>query len=377
VGVTRLIEIGELSGKLTDRALDVAERYAPDGILERGRYWVQCPWRDSTRESFCINITGTYAGRWYDWSRKEGGDLLDLIRRKHSLTLLEAIDEACRFLGIANETPEQRRERERRDAKEREARAERARLEAEKAAAERAREVAKAHALWLEARPIDGTPAAEYLSARGVGIERLGRSPLSLRFVPALRYYHLDKKTRQVVEGVFPAMVAAIHGPRDESGHARFMGVHRTWLARDDAGVWRKAPVPKPKKVMGEMQGGYIRLWAGSGRRPGARLNIAEGIENALSAVFLQPSVPAAAAISLGNLSEIVLPAAVRHVTLIRDNDTKADLRAMADRARERWLGDGRTVAEWPNAFGFKDLNDALQAALEMGPVPAKAGSVA
>ena len=64
-------------------------------------------------------------------------------------------------------------------------------------------------------------------------------------------------------------MVTAIMGPHVDGQPAAFWGAHRTWLAQEPGGRWRKAPVPKPKKVLGSVLGGYIRLWAGFGPRGG------------------------------------------------------------------------------------------------------------
>ena len=97
--------------------------------------------------------------------------------------------------------------------------------------------------------------------------------------------------------------------------------------------------------------------------KPGAHVFIAEGIEDALSAVVLKPEVRVLAAISLSNLGHVVLPEAVEHVTLIADLDDNDTARAELDRAIASHQSAGRTVRVFQNRWGGKDLNDALRAA--------------
>ena len=79
---------------------------------------------------------------------------------------------------------------------------------------------------------------------------------------------------------------------------------------------------------------------------------------------MIRPDARVVATVSLGNMREIVLPPQVTKVIVIRDHDTNPKNRAQVDRAKERWLADGRAVGDWEAPEGGRDLNDALMAAL-------------
>lgn len=187
-----------------------------------------------------------------------------------------------------------------------------------------------------------------------------------LRYVPECRYYHIDRDTGEVIERTFPAMVAAI---TDKAG--RTIACHRTYLALDGQGKWRKAPVPAAKKVLADYSGGYIPIWKGYGPRggkpaalhqaePGQHVFIAEGIEDALSAVLLLGGEERVlASVSLTNPVE--LPTTVATVTLIADRDDGPQARAALEAQIARHRAAGRMVRLWFNEWGGKDLNDALR----------------
>ncbi|MEE3101332.1 MAG: toprim domain-containing protein, partial [Pseudomonadota bacterium] len=301
--------------------------------------------------------------------------MLDLIQLALGCDRKAGRAVARAFRGLAeNQTPAPRALRQRAAERARQA----AEAQAREAEAEKARERRRAHARFLDCRPIENTPAAAYLSGRGVGPADLGRAPGALRFHPSLWYQHTDDETGEVFEGRWPAMVAAIHGPWKPDGPPDFLGIHRTYLARDPAtGVWGKAPVPKAKKIQGQHRGGFVRLWSGFGPRGGkgapisqapddATVYVAEGIEDALSAVVLkgrQPGVYIVCALNLGNMAAIGLPPQLRRVVLIADQDPGEKQRAQIDAAAERLAGEGRAVRVWRNEHGGKDLNDALRLA--------------
>lgn len=153
--------------------------------------------------------------------------------------------------------------------------------------------------IWEAGRPIEGTHAAAYLEARGLVVTPSWT--FDLRFAPALPYFGYAKPgdDQQCQLGTFPAMLAAI---RNVDG--KLIGVHRTYL---DAGAPRKLSPPgdqkrnAPKKVVGKVMGGMIRL-----SPPGPLLLLGEGIETSRSAYQIgiggdDPAV--AAAVTLGNLS--------------------------------------------------------------------------
>jgi Toprim domain len=125
-------------------------------------------------------------------------------------------------------------------------------------------------------------------------------------------------------------------------------------------GVWRVRLTDDGQKVqrsgVGASKGNASRLfWA-----DGPDLLIAEGVEDALAAAELH-GMPAWAALSAGNMGELVLAARFRRVLILADRDeNQAGLRgawALAHRLR----AEGRTAEVcWPK--GHKDPNDVLLA---------------
>jgi DNA primase len=128
--------------------------------------------------------------------------------------------------------------------------------------------------------------------------------PASIRFEAALPYKHgfKDESGRYCEErGTYPAMVAPVRQP-----DGKILGVHRTWLKGDGSG---KAQVRKPKKAMGIVWNGAIRL-----SPPKVQMILGEGIETTASgadpfwdrdrgcAVIEGVEAGAWATISLGNL---------------------------------------------------------------------------
>ncbi len=347
-------DLNEIIARLQADPHAVARRYAPGGAIANGHYTVRCPWRaDRKVGSFIVTVRGAYAGRWHDYASGEHGDMLDLIERVIGGDKKAAIQEAMSYLGITQETPEQRAAALQRAAEAQE------RMVAEESpeASADARSVG-AMRLFQHCQPeLLGTPVEDYLSGRGIRLRELGRNIPVIRFHPSLKYQDTDPETGVFTERRFPAMVTAIHGPADVFPPA-FWGVHRTYLAKAEDGRWKKAPVRAPKKVMGQIKGGFIRLWGNIG--PEGAGFLTEGIEDGLSAAMLDPTLCVLVACTLGNLGMVVLPKTVKDVTIAADNDEgigpqKALEKALAFHARKK-----RLVRVWRNEWGGKDLNDAL-----------------
>ena len=365
--------IDEIKALLYERRHEVARHYAPpspDAYDDRGLYFTVNPGRaDRSAGSFVIYLAGPKSGRWADYATGEHGDLIDLIRLSLGCNASDALREARSYLGLAYDSPE--------DVERRRAAAARAkRLAAE--AREKGREQAErrrkgAVALWLSGQAqIKGTPVEYYLrDVRGIDLAQLGRQPGALRYHPAVRYRHLDRKTGEVWDCEMPAMLAMVN-----DGQGKSVACHRTWLALRKDGRWDKAPVPKSKKVIGDYAGGSIHLWRGigpSGGRnkpladapPGSHVFISEGIEDALSCAILMPAARVIAAISLSNFGGVALPDNVSTVTLIADRDPGEDAQEALARAIAAHQRAGRQVRVWQNQDGGKDLNDALRAHLQ------------
>lgn len=324
------------------------ERLAPE-LLPTGRrdgpHW-RCGGVDgSPGQSLAIHLRGDKAGVWHDFATGEAGDALDLVAAtRFRGDLKGALEWAREWLGIGDGRPlppPVRRAPERAAATE---------------AAEQAERRRKALALFLSGKEgIGSTPVADYLTGRGIILAELGRVPRALR-------WHPEVWCREA-GGSLPAMLAAI---TDCAG--QHVATHRTWLARDDAGAWRKAPLRDPKMTLGSYAGGFIPLWRGvSGKPlrdapPGEAVAIAEGIETALSVALACPEFRVLASVALPNMARLVLPATVARVVLCRDNDDhnpKAGELLM--RAAERFAAEGREVRIACPPVG-KDFNDTLRA---------------
>jgi len=222
-----------------------------------------------------------------------GGDVIQLVRHATGCGFKEAVElltgtklDGHEFRGPSREAVKERREETR----------DRMISQEEAEAKARADKCARSQELWEKhAKPIEGTPAEEYLRRRGITVSEAARA--HLRFIPRLPY--LGRETKESSEethlGEFPAMLAAI---RDKYGV--IIGIHRTYLDPDDPIKLRVKPWQAAKKVFGNVTGGAI--WLGD---VGPTAAIGEGIESTLSWMMLQESSDAfpVAAVSLGNLS--------------------------------------------------------------------------
>ena len=172
-------------------------------------------------------------------------------------------------------------------------------------------------------------------------------------------------------------MLAAMHREGAPQG---FAAVHRTYLAprADRPGEWGKAFGRESKKILGAKSGATIRLTRGPSMQPLARaaagewIGIAEGIENALSAVMATASQPLwhvnntpglriLAAATLENIGKAQLPEAIGGVYIIADNDAFGSEAELALENAANGLADQEIDISIVRApAGFKDFNDAL-----------------
>ena len=125
------------------------------------------------------------------------------------------------------------------------------------------------------------------------------------------------------------------------------MGVHRTFLALDGSS---KAPVEKPKMMLGRSSGGVIQLG-----KAGNSILVGEGIETCLSGM-LATGTPAWVAMSAGGLRTLDLPSEITRVTVLADGDDAGESAAVY--AAERWASEGRQVniARAPKNADFNDI---------------------
>ena len=187
-----------------------------------------------------------------------------------------------------------------------------------------------AQQIWHDSFPIAGTLVEQYLSSRGL----FDVKSAALRYHPKLK--HQSKSE-------WPAMISLI----THALTGKPMGVHRTFLA---LGGSSKAPVEKPKMILGRASGGVIQLG-----KAGNSILVGEGIETCLSGM-LATGTPAWVAMSAGGLRALDLPSEITRVTVLADGDDAGESAAVY--AAERWAGEGRQVniAQAPKNADFNDV---------------------
>ena len=197
------------------------------------------------------------------------------------------------------------------------------------------RGAAMAARLWSGARPIQGTPAANYLRRRG----------LAMRSV--LRFHPRTPQGRAPLTRFVPALIAPV---RDEAG---LVAVHRTFLT-DDGKLSDRQPA---KAALGRLGSGLVRL------APAAQtLGLAEGIETALSAQALF-GVPVWATLGTERFRRVALPSQVERLILFLDHDEGGH---RAERlAREAFPT--LCIASRMPAVAGEDWNDVLRREREAG----------
>jgi len=197
-----------------------------------------------------------------------------------------------------------------------------------------ARRVVLARRIWESAREARGTPVARYLVGRAITIP----PPPSIRWTSSLRR----------PDGIYrPAMVARVDGLDGE-----LIGVHRTWLHRDESGMWRR----HGRAMLGRVAAGAVWL------APAAEsLLVAEGIETALAAMRATGQ-PAWAALSTSGIMALRLPPMVRQVIIIADHDRSGAGERAARTAAQQWYAEGRRVQIYISPHVGEDAADRLLA---------------
>ena len=239
--------------------------------------------RYGRRGSLAVHIAGSYAGWFRDHEAGESGGVLDLVQREHGGNRCEAWAWLCAhgFLSGRSVLAQARGPRaiSTRGADARETRAKQAR----------------AHQMWKETRPLQGTFAEAYLHRRGVEVA----GARALRFHPRLR--HLVEPY-----AFFPCLVACV---QDCAG--RFLGIQRTYLLGP-----HKAPVQPVRASLGRLTGGAVRL----AEPTDGVLLVGEGIEST-AAAMQRFDLSGWAALGTAGLCALVLPEAIREVVIAADRD--------------------------------------------------------
>ena len=144
---------------------------------------------------------------------------------------------------------------------------------------------------------------------------------------------------------------------RDRSGE--IIGLHRTYLGNGADGSVTKAPVLKPRKMLGKIGGGAVRL---APFADGAALGICEGIETGLAVMKACPGLAVWATLSTSGLEQVQLPPEAKRIIVLADHDESgAGLRAAETAARRLRMEGREAVIALPPAEG-QDFNDLLLA---------------
>jgi len=335
--VTRLHDIREIVGMLAARAPALAQELLPGGV-RRGGEWVAGSLAGERGRSLAVHLHGQKAGVWADFASGQRGDALDLIAQARcGGDKSDALRWARNWLGLG-------------DGRTLPSRAPVvAPAGPDRSAEDRAKRMRAAKAMWLQARPLEDTPAASYLAGRGVSLQQLGRVPQSLRFAPDA---WCDERRIKA-----PALVAAV------TCNGLHVATHRIFIAPRGAG-WGKAPIRDPKKAFGPIKGGLIPIWRGASGKPlkecqaDDTIAICEGIEDALTLALHMPEWRILACINLGNMADVILPENAADVVLVFDRDGENPrARDGRQRAVENLLSQGRSVREIRPPEGHKDFN--------------------
>ena len=307
--------IPEIVARLTGNIAALCQYLLPNGRRD-GAEWRCGSVQGEPGKSLGIHLTGAKAGIWSDFADGSGGDLLDLIQACLGLDKGCAVLWAKDWLGIGDGAraplqpppPPKHSKPPRQDNP----------------------NGALARTIWDQSRPVADTPVEAYLRGRGINIP----VPPSIRYNPGVKHTQSGL--------LLPAMVAAVQAP-DRS----ITAIHRTYILDSGQG---KAPVTKPKMLLGRVNGGAVRL------APAAtELLVCEGIETGLS-VLEATSKPVWVCLNAGGLKSVVLPPEVEAVIIAADGDEPGETAAQA--AAERFCAEGRKVkiAYPPKGMDFNDL---------------------
>jgi len=232
--------------------------------------------------------------------------------------LADVLAEARRFLGLAQPTPVAP-----------------PRLEPPDGLPDAARR------LLVMSYPLAGTIAEIYLQTRGIAITPDLRA---LRFHPRCFYRITDEATGANRYEVWPVLLATV---TDLDG--KVTGVHRTWL---DPSGRDKAPVPSPRRALGEIAGRGVRFGTADDV-----MAAGEGLETVLSVRTMLPAMPMAAALSANHLAMFRPPPTLRRLYVAQDNDS-AGRRAAQQLSCRAQIGGIEAITLTPR---LKDFNDDLR----------------
>ena len=306
--------------KANHNITDVMRRHAK--VVRAGREFKSlCPFHREKTPSFQLNDA---KGSYYCFGCAATGDIVDLVQHLQGVGFTDAL----RWLGAADLPAVDQAARLQAAAED----------EAERAAA-----TDRARLVWERAIPARGTPAEVYARSRSITMPL----PPTIRFGQTPAWY--DDETGECG----PDLPALIGGVTDAAGD--IIGVQRIFLA--DGGR-AKARMAKPKRSLGRIKGGALKLHALLPPDQ-SELILTEGPEDGLSLAQGLPENEVWVTLGTAMMAEVKYPVGVRTLTIAGQNDGPG--RDAVAKASAALVGRGFIVREmWP-APGFKDWNDQLR----------------
>lgn len=253
-------------------------------------------------------------GLWFCHACGEGGDVLELHRRRFGLSFVDA----ARALGALVDMNEDKDKAADPSA----ARPAPARPRPARPVdpdPDEARKRATAARIWRETRPLTGSPGELYLRRRGCAMPPADGD---LRYHPDLHLFGF----------VGPALVGLITNALDAR---KGVGLHLTWLRRE-GDRW----VRGERRYLGRKAGGVVRLWPDEAVTRG--LAIAEGIETALAVARV--FTPVWSVLDAGNLGAFPVLHGEAALSVFADRDASGTGQRAAAACAERWRDAGREV---------------------------------
>lgn len=301
---------------------DVMGRYTK--LRRAGREMVGiCIFHNERSPSLRVNDA---KGQYHCFGCGAHGDIVKLVVEKEGVSFMDAL----RWLGAAALPAVDPAERAKAAAED----------EAERAAA-----IAEARRIWEGASLYRGTPAEVYARSRGIVMPL----PPSIRFTNVYAWH--DKETGETGPDL-PALIGAV-----TDGAGELIGLQRIFLRNGGAA---KANMKKPKKSLGRIKGGALKLDIGFPiSSETSEIIITEGPEDGLSLAQEMPSWRVWVALGTAMMPFIEYPPEVRKITIAGQNDPAG--RAAVDLAAVALVDRGYIVKTIYPAPEFKDWNDQLR----------------
>lgn len=318
---------------IVERLRETAETWVPRLFpcgKRSGRDWRLANIRGDRpkRSGSCvISLRGPHAGDWHDFDGNHGGGPVSAIEHATGLTGRALIERAADMAGVLPVVPGHRRPPARS-------------LPTASSERDSAAEIAR---ILADTSPIADSLAEAYLAGRGLAI------PTGADLLCHAGLMNWEAKR------AFPALVGCVRNAAGET-----IGLHRTWLGVGSDGRVGKAPVDKPKKMLGNIGGGAVRL---APPPDAGQIAICEGIETGLAVMAACPGLTVWATLSTSGLQAIILPDSIRSVIILADNDDSGAGQRAATVAQERLTTEGREVVIAMPPEKGEDFDDFLRRA--------------